>query len=281
MKNPRPTCPNEACVNHSDPPADFYWKKGYRVTKHNGQKVPRYQCKTCLTSFCATRTKPHKQHHRPDLNRRILQMAVSGVTFRRMAVILDCHPVTITRKIRYLARQAEAVHKDHLATIQTTYVMMDELETFMHSRMKQLSVPMVIRAKTGEVLAFDVARKPSNQPKGRTLYQWHVDERPKVMRRVLLRIRPALAPGATIATDGNASYRKWITANLPGVRHTTLSTPHDDGFDPLFAINHTFAKMRNDLARLGRKTWTTSKTIDGLRDHLWLWTAWKNGYDLR
>ncbi|WP_146120196.1 hypothetical protein [Paraburkholderia sp. BL21I4N1] len=60
-----------------------------------------------------------------------------------------------------------------------------------------------------------------------------------------------------------------------------MSTPHDDSFDPLFAINHTFAKMRNDLARLGRKTWTTSKTIDGLRDHLWLWVAWKNGYDLR
>jgi IS1 family transposase len=54
-----------------------------------------------------------------------------------------------------------------------------------------------------------------------------------------------------------------------------------DERDPLFAINLTFAKMRNDLARLGRKTWTTSKSLQGLERHLWLWVAWTNGYDLK
>lgn len=39
--------------------------------------------------------------------------------------------------------------------------------------------------------------------------------------------------------------------------------------------------MRNDLARLGRKTWTTTKSLKGLEDHLWLWVAWTNGHLLK
>lgn len=29
MRNPRPTCPNASCVNHTKPPAGFYRKKGH------------------------------------------------------------------------------------------------------------------------------------------------------------------------------------------------------------------------------------------------------------
>ncbi len=58
MRNPRPTCPNASCVNHTKPPAGFYRKKGYRRPKHNHQPIPRYQCKACGRKFCATQVKP-------------------------------------------------------------------------------------------------------------------------------------------------------------------------------------------------------------------------------
>lgn len=40
------------------------------------------------------------------------------------------------------------------------------------------------------------------------------------------------------------------------------------------------ARMRNDVARLGRKTWTTTKNLKALENHLWLSVAWTNGYHL-
>jgi hypothetical protein len=97
------------------------------------------------------------------------------------------------------------------------------------------------------------------------------------------------------ATDGEASYPKWIRQTLPGVIHTRhhsiketslgrarkRATGEPRETDPLFAINVLFAKARNDLARLGRKTWTTTKSLKGLENHLWLWVAWVNRYSLK
>lgn len=104
---------------------------------------------------------------------------------------------------------------------------------------------------------------------------------------LLRSLRTVLKPGATLVTDAHPSYSKWILPTLPGVQHikhksiiSKLAQKSDER-DPLFAINLTFAKLRNDLARLGRKTWTTTKTIKGLEQHLWLWVAWTNGYLLK
>lgn len=200
----------------------------------------------------------------------------------RMAVLLECSPTTIARKIDYLAHWARKHHLEHMKSISTSYVMVDELETFLHSRYKQLSVIVAVRVKTGEVLGFAVARKPSNQERGWKKYGWHIDDRPAEFRRVVRGIAPSLVVNATIATDSHPSYAKWLNQALQQpYTHYKTKSPVGPGFDPLFAINVAFAKMRNDLARLGRKTWTTTKTMKGLQDHLWLWVAWTNGYELR
>ena len=59
MRNPWPTCRNPACVHHTKSPVDFYRKS---------------------RKFCATRVKPIEGQHRPDLNQRIFEMAVSGAS---------------------------------------------------------------------------------------------------------------------------------------------------------------------------------------------------------
>jgi len=72
----------------------------------------------------------------------------------------------------------------------------------------------------------------------------------------------------------------WVKKALPNVQHVAHKASKGPGYNPLFAIDHAFAKMRNDLARLSRETWTTTKTIEALERHLWLWVAWTNGYQL-
>jgi len=305
MKNPRPVCPNTACANHVDPPRAFYRKKGSRPAKHNRQPVLRYQCKKCDAWFSATQSKPIRQHHRPDLNTQVFKLAVSGVTMRRMVSVLGCSKRTIARKITHLAREAQKHHAAFLANPanRTAYVMMDELETFIHARHQQVSVPVIIRVKTDQILGFAVCRITSTMtlggagvkalPPGGT--QWVHHDRDTMVPGLLNAVKPLLKSPATIATDGDASYPKWIKKDLPDVTHLIHHSPKEtslgrakkraDGtpreHDPLFAINVTHAKMRNDLARLGRKTWTTTKSVQGLRNHLWLYVAWVNGYNLK
>jgi hypothetical protein len=55
----------------------------------------------------------------------------------------------------------------------------------------------------------------------------------------------------------------------------------DKEFDPLFSINNTFARMRHDMNRLARKTWSTTKAIHGLENHIWLYIAWNNKYKIK
>lgn len=282
MRNPRPVCPNSHCVNHRNPPAGFYRKKGYRRPAHNRQPIPRYQCRACDTYFCATQTKPFRQHHRPDLNAEVFRLAVSGVTMARMETLLGCAKRTIARKINHLAKEAQKHHTAFLANPKnhTAHAMMDELETFIHARWKQVSVPVVIRAKNGHILAFDVCRKPTQMV--RTNHAWSIDHRPQVVPRVLAAASVAFKPGAVLTTDGGSSYPKWIRASGIVATHRVQHTPvGNTDYDPLFAINLLFAKVRNDLARLSRRTWTTSKTEAALRNHLWLYVAWTNGYRLR
>lgn len=315
---PRPICPNAACVNHQAPPADFYRKNGWFKRQHDNRKVPRYQCRACGRSFCSTQTQTNVHQHRPDLNRQIFGMAVSGTNMRRIATLTCCHKDTVQAKVEHLAEQAKKAHEAFLQKLAkpvrdtqgnivsqgTAYVMMDELETFIHARYRKVSVAVIVRVKTGHILGFGISRVPSTMtlggagtgpmPPGGS--SWTFNDRATVIPALLTTIMPALNPkGATIATDGDASYPKWIRRQMPGVQHAIRHSPKEsvlgrakqraDGTaretDPLFSINLTHAKMRNDLARLSRKTWTTSKTIKGLENHLWLWVAWTNGYELR
>lgn len=305
MKNARPVCPNEDCANHTDPARGFYRKKGYRRPKHNHQPVPVYQCKACDRKFSATQAKPIRQHHRPDLNTQVFKLAVSGVSMRRMVALLGCSKRTVQRKIEHLALEAQKHHAAFLAdpANRTTYVMMDELETFLHARYKQLSVPMVVRVKTGDILAFEVCRIPSTMTLGGAGVNplppggspWVHDDRPALLPKVLAAVKPLLKEQSTLATDGYPSYPKWIKEAGLKVSHQVHRSPKEtnlgrakkraDGAprerDPLFAINVLHGKLRGDLARLGRRTWITTKTVEGLRNHLWLYVAWVNGYALR
>ncbi len=159
-----------------------------------------------------------------------------------------------------------------------------------HARPKALSVPMVVRVKTGEILGFNVARMPAKgllADIGKSLYQWTVDERSAKFQSMLRDLAGSLKPNVTFKCDSNTSYPKWIHNIVPnaGIEQILAGKkkPKSEAkaFDELFSINNTFARMRHDMNRLARKTWSTTKSIRGLEAHIWLYVAWNNGYSIR
>ena len=49
-----------------------------------------------------------------------------------------------------------------------------------------------------------------------------------------------------------------------------------DRANPLFAINHTLAMLRDGVSRLVRRSWAASKRSRKLQLHLWIWACWRN-----
>lgn len=284
-------CPTISCENHSHPSPKWYVKNGYYKPKTTQQKTPRYKCKSCGKSFSTHTAKPTAYQKRPDINFLLFKLLVSGVSLRRAATLLKTEYNTVVRHFNYLAQKAQRLHLENLKTIQTALVQVDEMETFIHARPKALSIPMVVRVKTGEILGFAVAQMPAKgllATIGANLYGWTVDERPVKFQSMLVLLKSSFKPNVTFKCDSNTSYPKWIKNSIRGAQLEQIvaakAKPKKGGKKPkdeLFAINNTFARMRHDMNRLGRKTWSTTKSIQGLENHIWLYVAWNNGYTMK
>jgi hypothetical protein len=99
-------------------------------------------------------------------------------------------------------------------------------------------------------------------------------------------LKPVVTPTALWFSDENPHYPGHLKRHHPLATHRT--TPGGRGciagqgelkklvFDPLFSLNHSCAMLRANLNRLFRRTWCTSKTKQGLIDHLSLYVRFHN-----
>ena len=95
--------------------------------------------------------------------------------------------------------------------------------------------------------------------------------------RVLERVHDRSA-AVLVQTDQKSSYARLIDQIFAG---RAFHERHDsklrrDRYNPLFAINHTLAQMRDSISRLVRRSWAASKLAERLELHTWIWIAWRN-----
>lgn len=266
-------------------------KRGYYTTRWNRQSVPRYFCKQCRKSFSThTRLRTYRQK-KPYLNRPIFDLYNSTMTQRRIARVLCVNRKTVVRKFLFLsllARQAQEVWLKQYRPMRTQF---DEMESFEHTRLKPVCVALCVDELSRNIVDIQVGSMPY---KGKWAgisfrkYGPRKDERPQLRRKVLSRLS-ARGP-LTIVTDGHPSYPAAIKSTLPLANHLAFEASKERKFkphgsrrnvdDPLFALNHTAAKMRHDLSRLLRKVWVTTKRTSRLQAHLDLYIAFHNGLKL-
>jgi transposase-like protein len=281
----RPNCPDENCIGESV-------KNGYFKTKWNAQPVPRYLCKECGRDFSSHTRRATFGQHRPDLNQAVYDLYASGMTQRRMAQVLRVDRKTIVRKFLFLARLAREAHEERIAQgqIQSSCIHFDEMETFEHTRLKPVSVALGVRAKSGEIVDIKVAKLGYKGPLAwlaRKKYGPREDLSHQAIEKVLASVAMCARNNLTLVTDSNTRYPRHVARSLPEATHIkTKLTPPDTKsdrrnlHDPLFTLNYTAAKIRNDLSRMSRKTWVTTKKIERLQAHMDLYIAWNNRYPL-
>lgn len=215
---------------------------------------------------------------------------VSGVSQRRIAFLFSTTRVTVARKLKHMARISRSELTQFWSNKNPIYeVQFDELETFEHTKLKPLSVVLMVEKHTRYILGFRVAKMPAKgylAKMARKKYGYRLDERGIEREKFFRSIKEYVQDRAIIESDKNPHYPPLVRRYFPKSVH--LTTEGRRGcvtgqgelkrviFDPLFSLNHTCAMLRANINRLFRKTWCTTKKVECLIDHLSLYVNFHN-----
>ncbi len=213
---------------------------------------------------------------------------------RRAAALLQVSKNTVASKKVFLAKRArielgEFLDKHYSSDSLATDVQFDDMETFHHSKLKPLSIPLAVENNSRLILGFGVSVMPAKgvlAEKSRKKYGKRADERAVVWRKVFRGLRPYIAQNAVFHSDCNPLYPSALRKYFPHVKYKRSLSRRAcvvgqgelkaGGFDPLFSLNHTAAMLRANINRLFRKTWCTTKKITALYDHISLYALRHN-----
>ena len=286
-------CPDPECTRkNSGPKTIGIVRKGIYFRRSDGQRIPRYRCRACGKSFSSGTLLPCYRQKKRRLNHPLQLLLNSGVSQRRAAILLRVTRKTVVRKFRFLAEQARIEHEQWLNTLEArslTSVQFDDLETSEHTKCKPLSVALAVEPKSRKILGFQVSTMPAKGHLSRVAFRKYgprEDRRSEGWNALFESLKPVVSPAAVWLSDENPHYPRHLRRHHPDASHRT--TPgrrgciagqgelKKIGFDPLFSLNHTCAMLRANLNRLFRRTWCTTKTRQGLIDHLSLYVSYHN-----
>ena len=180
-------------------------------------------------------------------------------------------------------------HKHLAFRSEVSEIQFDDLETIEHTKLKPLSVTMAVERSSREILGFKVAQMPAKgllAKKSVKKYGFRVDQRQYSREKLFFKLALKTHPRALIQSDSNPHYKTDVEHHFPACAYETVKGARGAvtgqgelkklEYDPLFALNHTFAMLRANINRLFRKTWCTTKLPGRLDDHIELYVHYHN-----
>ena len=170
-----------------------------------------------------------------------------------------------------------------------TKLQWDELMTFEHTRLNRLSVPVMVCEQHRRILGFRVAQIPASgliAQRSREKYGPRRNLSGYARRDLLKSLAPHIASQATVTCDEHPRYREELEAALTDVNviqyHSVRGSLTGQGelkrtgLDSLFTVNHTLAMLRDNIKRLTRRTWCTTKRQSALEDVIAIYIHFHN-----
>jgi transposase-like protein len=277
-------CPNPQCLS----PRPHRHGTFFRAS--DSKTLRKWRCIACKRCFSdATFERPFR-HHKRRANAQVQKLLSSGVSMRRIALLLNLNRATVVRKLAFLSETALERHQHRLASLpKAAHIQFDDLRTVEHTKCKPLSITLAVEKDTRRILGFEVSRIPAFGPLAdfsRKKYGPRPNERPQAVRRLFEAMKSAAAPGAEFSSDEDSLYPGAVQRAFPGAVHHRY--PGGRGcitgqgelkklrFDPLFSLNHTCAMLRANINRLFRRTWCTTKKPEWLARHLAVYMDFHN-----
>ncbi len=267
-------------------------KHGTYIRASDGKVCQRYRCKSCSKTFSETHFGIDYRLRKRYLNQNIFRSLCSGVSQRRLALILGVRrPVIARRLLRFGICAQHNLEEYRKNREKVSKLDFDELETFEHSKCKPITAAIAVEDKTRKVLAIAVGRIPAKGSLvhlARKKYGKRPCERHKCLTTLFEELKACVTDFGIVKTDQSRAYPPYIRVYLPKWEHQ--ATPGRRGcvvgqgelkegaWDPLFSLNHTYAMFRDGLKRLARRTWCTTKKIENLKMALYMYAWFHNLY---
>ena len=248
----------------------------------DGQVIKRYCCKVCKTTYSAATLSPLKWQKKRHINHPLMELLSNNINLNAAARILRVNPKTVAKKLRFLGSMCQEMNMNNCQNYsQINDIQFDELQTIEHTKCKPLSVAVAVSKKQRKILGFEVSRMPATghlAKISRKKYGKRPDDRLKGMRQLFDHLSQQLSSDISISSDECPFYKSVVKKYFPAANYNQYLRKKGcvagqgelkkTAFDPIFSINHTFAMMRANISRLIRKTWNTTKKVEGLIDHL-------------
>ena len=262
-------------------------KNGKYVRKSDKKRIQSFLCKACKKRFSTQTFQIDYRHRKRHINQQAFRLLCQGVSQRSCAFLLGVRPKAIAIRIKRFGEICKQNLEGYRNTrSKVTHAQLDELETFEKCKYRPLTVPVVVEAKSRKIISLavgSIAAKGHLAKKGRLKDGYRKCERHHCLKKVLSDLKQAADKGILISSDDSTHYPKVIKNQLPKAKHRRylsqrsrlagLGELKKGGFDPIFSINHTLAKMRDCIKRLSRRTWATTKKASELENLLFMY-AW-------
>jgi len=273
---------------------EHFTKDGNYFRKDDSKTIQRYRCKRCKKRFSLATFSSAIYQKKRRYNFTILKLYCSGVSLRRIALILNLNKNTIPNKVVFLSQLAKAENQKFLQKLQfckVSHLQFDDLITSEHTKCKPLSVSTATDAKRRFILGVKVSQIPAfghlakfSQNK----YGRRKSHHKQGLKDLFEQIKESVEPSALIRSDEHHNYPEFTKNYFPKAIHERFKGGRGSvagqgelkklRYDPLFAINHTCAILRANINRLIRKTWCTTKDPIMLQNHLELFMYFHNTY---
>ena len=269
----RPSCPR--CLSSE------VQRRGYYFVQILRSRRRRYFCPRCHKSFSNQTSSASFRQKRPDLNVPIKKLLNSGMAQRQTARFLGCSKNTVDRKLQWLS--AQALNRQSKTAPKILFI--DEMESIEHTKLKPLTIPIAVGSDY-RVYAMTVGRiraKGHLAHRSQEKYGVRKDERQLALHRCFAQLKRSLiGDPAQVHTDQAPHYRALVKKYFPDSLHQTYSSrahirkkkemvflnQEKKVFDPLFPLNQRCAKLRQDIKRLSRRSWCTTKVPANLEKSL-------------
>jgi len=278
-------CPNFDCHSLS------FIKDGRFKRKSDHREVQRYKCKSCGLRFSKASFSLAKNQNKRTINHLVFKLLASGMSMRRIAKVLSVDKRTIARKVDYLAIKAKLEQEKLLTKLKgkVTHMQFDDLITSEHTKLKPVSVSLAVDCDTRMILGAFASQIPAFghlAKLSRKKYGSRKSEHKKGLKQLFEQIHGCLASCAQIDSDEHVNYPEFVNRYIKDASHRRYKGGRGCVVgqgelkklrrDPLFYINHTCAMLRDNLKRLARRTWCTTKKIEMLQKHLDIYIWYHN-----
>lgn len=285
-----PFCPSTDCPAHQKTDLRWFKRCGYYRPKCRTEPVPRFQCLVCNRGFSRQTFRHDYRDHKPHTNEPTFLNLISGVGLRQTARLVGLDVHSVQGKLRKMARTCQQLHDNLCVVLRASDFLLDEEETFEHSSIRTVTMPVVIERKTWFVVATTAGpiRRLAKAGSPRRRWQERDEEkhgrRPDTsracVRKTLMALKKRIPEGGTIRlfSDLKSSYTT-LAKDVFGAAVTHLRTSSRAArttANPLFPINTTLAMTRDNNGRLRRKSWLVSKKAERLEQQMHLFVCYRN-----